>query len=193
MNPENKVKYGLKNVHYAELIEGENGEISFGQPQPIPGAVSLAMAAQGDQEVFYADDTAYYTTSANDGYSGDFEVAIIPDDFRQMVLGETLDEAAKVLVENAATEGKRFALLYQFSGDQRASLRVLYNCKASRPGENSSTNNKSRTPKTDTLTITASPLPDGTVRAKTTADTPQNVRENWFKNVWRPGADGAGA
>lgn len=193
MNPENKVKYGLTNVHYAELIEGENGEISFGPPKHIPGAVNLALSAQGDQETFYADDTAYYTTSANDGYSGDFEVAIIPDHFRQTVLGETLHAADQVLVENAAAEGKRFALLYQIAGDQRASLRVLYNCKASRPGENGSTSNKSRTPKTDTLTITASPLADGTVRAKTTAETPQAVRDNWFKSVWRPSAEDAGA
>lgn len=193
MNPENKVKYGLKNVYYAELIEGENGEISFGEPQPIRGAVNLSLAAQGDQEIFYADDTAYYTTSANDGYQGDLEVAIIPDHFRQTVLGETLHATDKVLIENAATEGKRFALLYQISGDQRASLRVLYNCKASRPSENGSTNNKSRQPKTDTLTITASPLADGTVRAKTTAETPQGVMENWFKAVWRPSAEATGA
>lgn len=189
MNGENKVKFGLTNVHYAILQELDDGGVSFGTPVRIPGAVSLALAAQGDQEVFYADNIAYYTTSANDGYQGDLEIAIVPDSFRQDVLGEQLNAKDKVLVENAAAEGKAFALLYQFAGDKHNTLRVLYNCKASRPGENGSTNQKSKTPKTDTLTITASPLPDGNVRAKSTADTPKAVLDEWFKSVWLPTVD----
>lgn len=188
MNGENKVKFGLTNVHYALVEETEGGEITFGTPVRIPGAVSLSMNAQGDQEVFYADDGAYYTSSANDGYQGDLEIAIIPDKFRQDVLGEELDATDKVLVENAAAEGKAFALLYQFSGDAHNTLRVLYNCKASRPGENGGTTGKTKTPKTDTLTLTASPLPNGVVRAKSTSDTPKSVRDGWFKSVWLPTA-----
>lgn len=186
MDRENKVKFGLTNVHYALLNETSDGEISFETPVRIPGAVSLSMAAQGDQEIFYADDGAFYTTSANDGYQGDLEIAVIPDQFRQDVLGEELDATAKVLVETAAAEGKAFALLYQFAGDAHNTLRVLYNCKSSRPGEDGSTTGKTKTPKTDKLTLTASPLPNGIVRAKSTASTPKDVRDGWFKSVWLP-------
>lgn len=116
----NKVKFGLKNVHYAPLTVGEGGEITFGTPVPIPGAVSLSMDAQGDQSTFYADDMAYYVTSANDGYKGTLEIALIPDSYRKDVLGETEDETDKVLVENVSAEPKPHALLFEFAGDQKA-------------------------------------------------------------------------
>ena len=41
-----------------------------------------------------------------------------------------------------------------------------------------------REPDTEALTITASPLPDGGVKASTTADTPETVYNNWTKAVW---------
>src|SRR5699024_10136634 len=99
-NTPNKVKYGLKNAHYALLTIGEDGTVTYGEPIPIPGSVNLTMDAQGDTSTFYADNMAYFVTAANDGYSGTFEVALIPDQFRQDVLHETMDEAAQVLVEN---------------------------------------------------------------------------------------------
>ena len=82
----NKVKFGLKNVHYAPLTVGEEGEITFRTPVAIPGAVNLSMDAQGDPSTFYADDMAYYVTTANDGYSGTLEIALIPDSFRKDIL-----------------------------------------------------------------------------------------------------------
>lgn len=186
MERENKVKFGLTNVHYAIIEEMTEGEVVFATPVRIPGAVSLTLNAQGDQEIFYADDGAYYTTSANDGYQGDLEIAVVHDQFRRDVLGEALDATDNVLVENATAEGKAFALLYQFSGDAHNTLRVMYNCKAGRPSEDGSTTGKSKTPKTDKLTITASPLPNGIVRAKSTSSTPKSVRDGWFKSVWLP-------
>lgn len=186
MARENKVKYGLSNVHYALIKETSDGDVSFEKPVRIPGAVSISMAAQGDQEEFYAENAAYYISYANGGYQGDLEIAVIPDQFRQDVLGEELDATDDVLVETAAAEGNAFALLYQFSGDAHNTLRVLYNCKAGRPEEASSTTGKTKTPKTEKLSITASPLPDGSVKAKTKASTPKRVRDEWFTAVWRP-------
>ena len=185
--PENKVKFGLKNVHYEVLTPGEDGEVSFGTPQKIPGAVNLSLDAQGDPSTFYADDVAYYVTAANDGYSGTLEIARIPDSFRKDVLMETEDETSKVMVENVSAEPKSFALLFEFSGDQKATRHVLYNCSATRPGISGATTTNTKEPTTESMTITASPLENGNIKAKTTATTTESVYNAWYSSVWQPG------
>lgn len=181
-----KVKFGLKNVYYAMLTTGDDGALSFGTPKPLPGGVNMALAPQGDTEPFYADDVAYYVTVANNGYQGDLEIALIPDEFRQDVLGDKLDPTDKVLVEDATAESKPFALLYQVANDQKPTRRVFFNCTAARPAENNATISNTKTPQTETLTLTVAPLASGIIRAKTTEETPQSVYDGWFSQVWQP-------
>jgi len=56
----NKVKFGLKNAHYASLTFGEGGTPTFGTPVPIPGSVNLSLSRASEAEDFYADDGIYY-------------------------------------------------------------------------------------------------------------------------------------
>nr|DAR15125.1 MAG TPA: tail tube protein [Caudoviricetes sp.] len=185
-NTPNKVKFGLKNVHYALLTIAENGAISFAKPVPIPGAVNLTMDAQGETSTFYADNGAYFVTTANDGYSGSLEVALIPDSFRQDVLHESLDPTAQVLVENVANQTSPYALLFEFDGDQRAIRHVLYNCTCTRPSVTGSTTTNTKDPTTETMNLTASPLPNGNSKARTTANTPAAQYASWYDAVWQP-------
>lgn len=186
MADKNKVKFGLRNVHYAPKTVGEDGSVTFGTPMPWPGAVNLSLTPQGETSTFYADDVAYYVTAANGGYQGDYESALVPEDFSQNIMGELLDEKDKVLVENALVESKEFALLFEFQGDQKAIRHVLYNCTAARANVAGQTVNNTKEPTTATMTLTASPLTDGRVKAKTTAATPDAVYNNWYKSVWMP-------
>jgi len=55
----NKVKFGLKNAHYA-VVSNNNGVITYGTPVRIPGAVNLVLNPKGDKTEFYADDMAYF-------------------------------------------------------------------------------------------------------------------------------------
>ena len=96
----NKVKYNLKNAHYALLTIGEDGAVSYATPVPLPGSVSLSLDANGEPENFYADGIAYYVINNNMGYDGDLELALIPESFRTDVLREKLD-AKGVLIENS--------------------------------------------------------------------------------------------
>lgn len=185
-NTPNKVKYGLKNAHYALLTIAEDGTVTYGKPIPILGSVSLTMDAQGDTSTFYADNMAYFVTAANDGYSGTFEVALIPDQFRQDVLHETMDEAAQVLVENINNQTSPFALLFEFDGDKKAIRHVLYNCTCTRPSVSGGTTNNTKEPSTETMNLTASPLPNGNTKARTTVDTPAAQYAGWYDAVWQP-------
>lgn len=82
----NKVKYNLKNVHAAKLTRGEDGAFTYAKPKAIPGAVSISLDAEGDSSPFYADGIVYFRSTANNGYSGDLEIALIPEWFRTEIL-----------------------------------------------------------------------------------------------------------
>lgn len=174
----NKVKFNIKNVHWAKKIEE-----GYATPIALPGAVSISLSPQGELTPFYADGVKYYTASSNNGYEGDLEVALIPDEFLQEILGEIIDEN-KVMFENANNEVSDFALGFDIDGDVRTTRFWFYNCTATRPNTESSTNQESKEPTTDTLTISCAPGIDGLVRAKTTAETTQNIHDDWFKNVY---------
>ena len=185
--PDNKVKYNLKNAHYALLTFGNDGTPSFGTPVPMPGSVSISLDANGEPENFYADGVAYYVINNNMGYDGDLELALIPESFRTDVLHETLD-ANGVLIEDANAELAAFALLFEFDGDRKHIRHVLYNCSASRPGIEGKTNEDSKEVQTETLTIKATPLPDGKVKAKTGNTTNATAYNGWYSAVYLPQA-----
>lgn len=161
----NKVKYGLKNVHYAVITETD-GVITFGTPVRIPGAVNLALNPKGDKTDFPADDGMYFSTTANQGYEGSLEIALVPDHFRIAVLGEKADKNG-VLFEDANAIPKNIALMHEFTGDVEATRHVNYNVSVARPAIESATKGASIEPATDTIDITASPAMDtGFVKSK---------------------------
>ena len=181
----NKVKFNLWNVYYAPLLTNTTSKIEYGTPIAIPGAVSLSLDPTGENTPFYADGVEYYTISNNMGYSGDLEIALIPESFRVDILKESRDNN-NVLIENKDINVGKFALLFRFDGDIRAINHVMYNCSVSRPKIGSKTNEESKEVQTETLTISAKPLVKGYVKAKTGDSTPQTVYDNWFKSVYLP-------
>ena len=152
----NKVKFGLKNVHYAVVTEND-GVISFGTPVPIKGAVNLSLSASGDTNDFYADDVKYWTGTSNNGYEGDLEIALIPDSFKTSVLGFAQTAEGGIL-ETGEEKAKKFALLYEINGDVEKRRFVDYYCTATRPSAEAATTEDSISPQTDTLSITTAPM-----------------------------------
>ena len=187
MPKKNKVKFGLKNCHYALVNLADDGTVTFGTPVAMPGAVSLSLEAEGENEPFYADDSVYYMVSNNNGYSGDFELALIPESFLTDVLRET-EDANGVIAENKDVEPEHFALLFEFSGDQRKIRHCMYYCSATRPSVSGSTKEESTEVQTETLSITASPLPSGLVKVKTGTNTSDAVYNAWYDAVYQPTA-----
>lgn len=185
---ENKVKYNIKNVHAAkqtETMTDAGTTYTYEVPRSIPGAVSISLDAEGEISTFYADGIAYFVTSANNGYSGDLEMALIPSWFREEILNETKDGNG-VLVENANNNTNPFALLFEFDGDKKAIRRCLYNCTCTRPSIESETKEETVEPGTETLSITNSPRTDGLVKAQTAPDTKDQAYADWYKSVYVP-------
>lgn len=178
----NKIKYGLKNVHYAVLTE-LNGTVDYGTPKVVPGAVNLVQNAAGESVTFSADDNPdYFSEDVNNGYDGTLEMALIPDYFRVDVLGDEID-ANGALIENANAKTKKIALMYEFAGDINKVRHVNYNVKVSRPNIDGSTKTNTKEPKTETMNIAVRPAIDTSdVKAKLEQD--KEGYDTFFSSVY---------
>ncbi len=152
----NKIKYGIRNVYYAVATTGTGGALTYATPVAIPGAVNLSLSAEGDTTPFYADDVIYWQGTANNGYSGSLEIALIPESFKTDVLLETVGTNG-VYVEKSNVTPKEFALLFEFQGDDKATRHAMFRCTCSRPDVAGATKEASIEPQTETLNITAMP------------------------------------
>ena len=180
MSDKNKVKFGLSNVHIAKMIIGEEGDITYGTTFPIKGAVSLSLDAEGDSEPFYADNMKYYESYANNGYTGELEVAKLPEQFYTEILGQKQDTNGGIL-ENINDTISPFAFMYQIEGDQTGTRFCYYNTTVSRPSTEANTTEDTKTPDTETLSITTSARTDtGDVRYKLPLTDENKVAYNAF-------------
>ena len=185
----NKIKYNLKNVHAAKLTKTTiNGvtTYTYATPQPIPGAVSISLDAEGESSPFYADGIVYFRSTANNGYSGDLEIALIPEWFRTEILREVLDNNGVLVEHSDINETEKFALLFEFDGDAKCIRHVLYNCSASRPSIESETKEDTIEPGTEKLSLTADPREDGLVKCRTGDNTDAATYAGWYGAVYIP-------
>ena len=193
MAKKNKVKYNLKNVHVAIMTVSDAGVYSYATPVAMPGAVSLSLDAEGESSPFYADGIVYYRSQNNNGYSGDLEMALVPDWFRTDILQEELDSKGVLVERSDVTDQVKFALLFEFDGDIHAIRHVLYNCSVSRPSIESSTKEDTIEPVTESLSIAADPRDDGLVKARTGDDTDNSTYNRWYQSVYIPVAAVSGS
>lgn len=185
----NKIKYGLSHVYYAVATIAADGTATYSTPAAIPGAVSMSLDPQGENTPFYADNIEYWVGNGNTGYSGDLEIALVPESFRTDVLGEIEDNKG-VLVEDMNSAIVHFALLFQFEGDVKATKHVMYNCTCTRPAAGGQTKGESVEPQTETLTITAtsihnSALSKDVVKASCTESADTTTYTGWTSAVYQ--------
>lgn len=193
MTEQNKIKYGLKKVHYAvqtETVTEGVTSLSYGTFKPVPGAVNMTNAPVGETVEFYADDGVYFSENTNDGYDGNLEVALASDTFRVDVFGDTLDTNG-ALIENKDAKANKIALAFEFDGDKAQARHVLYSVSVARPNIDSSTRTNTKTPATESMAYRARPRVDnGNIKAKVTKGT--TGYETFFDTVYEP-VVGAGA
>jgi phi13 family phage major tail protein len=149
----NKVNFGLEQVHVAFKLT----DTTWDTPEAIPGAVRFAPTVKGDENTFYADDGPYFSYTPNNGYTAELEMALIPDSVLVKMLGWRIDSNG-MIVELAEGKALRFALMGQVQGDDKNRRFVYYDCQASRPTKEHSTQEDSVEPVTDVLNITIFPI-----------------------------------
>lgn len=158
--PDNKVKFGLRNAHYAKKIT-----TGYATPVSFPGQVSLTLKPKGERAEFFADDVSYFTKDANQGYEGEMTIADIPVSFLKDCLGFTEDNNG-ALFEHMDASQTPFALMFEVQGDLQPRRFVFYECLASRPNVDASTVKGTIEPTTDTFSFVVAPRPDdGMVKA----------------------------
>lgn len=187
-----KVKFGLKNCYYAKATIKEDGTATYADPKRLPGAVALNMDPSGETSPFYADDIVYYTAPGSTGYTGTLELALIPDEFYADCLGQDTTTEEGVVIEDDSAQAASFALLFEFTTDEKAQKHVMYNCTATRPSISGQTKGQTTEVKTETINITATSIFNkekdcNIVKAKAKAGSAPY--SGWYENVWQPGTD----
>ena len=182
---QNKVKFGLTNVHYAVATDSGTA-ITYGTPVRIPGAVSISLSPNGELTEFYADNTAYWSAEINNGYDGDLSIADLPESFAKDVLGVTVS-ADGVQIESAKDKGNRFAMTFEVDGDVSGRRYVLYYCAATRPNIESQTKEATVTPQPSSLTFNARPHPyNSKIKANTIGTTSEAIYNAWNNDIYEP-------
>lgn len=150
----NKVRFGLKNLHRAEVKRDEAGKVTFGEPVKMPGAVSISFTPEGsDAQDFYADDEVYYTIDGtNGGYSAELVIARLGDDDRKELLGEVTDDDG-VMYETTDSKAPEYAYLMEMQGNHCPIAFWFYCGKASRISMNANTKGDSVEVDTDTVSL----------------------------------------
>ena len=178
---ENKLTFGIEQVHFAPLTVSATGEITYETPKRLPGARSIELDPQGTDIKLKADNINYYVSESNDGYTGKIKFYNLTPEFRQYALGEVLK--GDYVIETAEAARKPFALLFQFEGDKHATRHALLYCTAKRPKDSSNTKDGNNYNEVE-LEFTASPRPsDKIVKVKTHKDTEQEKYDSFFKQV----------
>lgn len=188
----NKVKYGLKNVHYAIATESSSLGVtttSYGTVTAWLGAVSLEINPNSsDATVFRADDSDYYIVSgSSQGFDGTYECAYIPEKVETDVLGAQKDNNG-VVCEYDSDTVKYVALMFEIDGDDSGRRYLVPKVKFAKPSISAeTTGTDGNQPKTASLSFTASPRPDdGLARIHTGDTTDTTTYDGWFSTVYTP-------
>lgn len=188
----NKVKFGLKNVHYAIATETTTLGVTtttYGTPVAWNGAVNLEVnPTSSDASVFRADDSDYYIVSgSSQAFDGTYECAYVPEDVETNVLGATKDDNG-VIVEFSTDEVKYVALLFEIDGDNSGRRYLVPKVKFDKPSiQAETTGTDGNQPKTVSLSFKAAPRPDDNLARMHTGDTTDDATYNaWFTSVYVP-------
>ena len=148
----NKVEFGISELHVGTYTDN-NGTVTLGTPYHQAGAVSFSPEEQNEQNVFYADNIAYWSGYSGGTVEGDLEVAMFDDDFKTQFLGyQALTDGGLALVKGATKPNVYVA--FQVEGDAESRRVILYNCSLGGISREYNTIEENKEPTTETIPVT---------------------------------------
>ena len=156
----NKITYGLRNVHYSIATQATDGTWSFATPIALPGAQEFTSDIVGGSTAVYADDVVIANLVQNAGRTLTLKLTELTEEFKLQILGyKRLANGNIVEVANAKTV--TFALGLEFQGDTKARRAWFYLCNVIPVSEATKSKTDSAEANAVTLNITARPLEVG--------------------------------
>ena len=123
----NKVEFGISNLHVGTYSVDDQGAVTMGTPYHVPGAKSFSPEQDSNNNVFYADDIAYWSEYTEGPFEGDLEVALFPDEFKTQFLGyRTTADGGLGQVKNAVKPN--VYVCFDIKGDKEGRRAIFYNC-----------------------------------------------------------------
>jgi len=153
----NKITFGLRNVHYSLATQDNDGVWSFATPVRLPGAQEFTSDVVGGSTPVYADDQVIATLVQNAGRTISLKVTELTDEFKINVLGyRQLDNGN--LIEVANVQPKTFALGCEIQGDAKGRRIWFYLCTVAPISEATKSKAESIEANGITLNITVRPI-----------------------------------
>lgn len=129
MAEQNKVEYGICNVHYGTYDIGEDGTCILSKPKHIPGAISFEATEKTNTTVKYADNTTYYSGSTSEPAEGTLTMVLFPESFKTEILGY-VKQSDGGFARLKGIEAKPFYLIFEGDGDKAKKRHIYYNVTA---------------------------------------------------------------
>lgn len=183
----NRVQMGLRQATIFPIVTMDDNDVpTYGEPRNLPGSVTLSATPQGDTNTFYADDTAYYVSSSNQGYELTLEVARVPDWFLVDIMGFYITPEGSIL-EPSRDNSKEFALAFLVDGDQTNTPSMFFRLKPQRSETSHETKTETIEPQTETLTLIASGIGRNAITKMVAADIrDDDAAATWFDEAYLP-------
>ncbi len=153
----NKITFGLKNVHYSVATQNESGVWSFATPVSLPGAQEFTSDIIGGSSSVYADDIVYSVISQSAGRTITLKFTEITEEFKIAVLGYKR-LANGNLIEVANAKPVTFALGIEIDGDTKHRRAWFYLCNVTPISESTKSKADSIEANSTTLNITCRPI-----------------------------------
>lgn len=152
---ENKVVFGVSNLHFGTYTINDQNEVVLGTPYHLPGTVNISLDAEAESNKFYADNVAYWTGYSDNGYTGTIENALFTDEFKTTFMNYiALNDGGVAQIKGK--QNKPVYMMFQAEGDQEAHRHILYNVALGQVTREYATTEDTVEPQTASLDFTVS-------------------------------------